>query len=163
MTQIITVHGGLTAAPEMRFSQSGTPIASGTVASTERYQDRKTGEWRDGKKLFQRWTAFGPLAENINASNLSKGERVAVTGKLHTREFQDKDGNQRSVNELEVSDFMVSIKHATAQVTRAQQQGQGGGFGAGAGQQSQQGWNTPQNGGSEPPQFGGNFDDDQPF
>lgn len=127
MTATITVQGGLTAAPELRFSQSGTPIASGTVASTDRYMDRQSNEWRDGKKLFVRWSAFKELAENIAASMLDKGAQVTVTGKLHTREYETADGQKRSSTELEVTDFAVSLKRATAQVTRTERQaGQGG-------------------------------------
>lgn len=142
MTATITVHGGLTAAPEMRFSQAGVPICSGTVASTDRYMDRQSNEWRDGKKLFVRWSAFKDLAENIAASMLDKGSQVTVTGKLHTREYEDREGNKRSSMELEVTDFAVSLKRATAQVTRAaRQEGQGGpqtpNTGAGGG------WATP--------------------
>ena len=127
MTATITVQGGLTAAPEMRYSQAGVPIASGTVASTDRYMDRQTNEWKDGKKLFVRWSAFKDLAENIAASMLDKGAQVTVTGKLHTREYEDREGNKRSSMELEVTDFAVSLKRATAQVTRTERQaGQGG-------------------------------------
>jgi len=127
MTATITVQGGLTAAPEMRYSQAGVPIASGTVASTDRYMDRQSNEWKDGKKLFVRWSAFKDLAENIAASMLDKGAQVTVTGKLHTREYEDREGNKRSSMELEVTDFAVSLRRATAQVTRAaRQDGQGG-------------------------------------
>ena len=127
MTATITVQGGLTAAPELRYSQSGTPIASGTVASTDRYMDKQTNEWRDGKKLFVRWSAFKELAENIAASQLDKGAQVTVTGKLHTREYETADGQKRSSMELEVTDFAVSLRRATVQVTRAaRQDGQGG-------------------------------------
>ena len=138
MTATITVHGGLTAAPELRYSTSGVPICSGTVASTDRYLDRQTNEWRDGKRLFVRWSAFKDLAENIAASMLDKGAQVTVTGKLHTREYEDRDGNKRSSTELEVTDLAVSLKRATAQVTRA---------GAGQGQERTQTANT---GGSDP-------------
>ena len=127
MTATITVQGGLTAAPEIRYSQAGVPIASGTVASTDRYMDRQSNEWRDGKKLFVRWSAFKDLAENIAASMLDKGAQVTVTGKLHTREYEDREGNKRSSMELEVTDFAVSLKRATAQVARTERQaGQGG-------------------------------------
>ena len=127
MTATITVQGGLTAAPEIRYSQAGVPIASGTVASTDRYMDRQTNEWKDGKKLFVRWSAFKDLAENIAASMLDKGAQVTVTGKLHTREYEDREGNKRSSMELEVTDFAVSLKRATAQVTRTTSQGGQGG------------------------------------
>lgn len=127
MTATITVHGGLTAAPEIRYSQAGVPIASGTVASTDRYMDRQSNEWRDGKKLFVRWSAFKDLAENIAASMLDKGAQVTVTGKLHTREYEDREGNKRSSMELEVTDFAVSLKRATAQVARTERQAGHGG------------------------------------
>ena len=163
MTATITVHGGLTAAPEMRYSQAGVPIASGTVASTDRYMDRQTNEWRDGKKLFVRWSAFKDLAENIAASMLDKGAQVTVTGKLHTREYEDREGNKRSSMELEVTDFAVSLKRATAQVTRTTSQGGQGGPqtpNAGAGDP----WATPgapaASGGVA---GGGGFGGDTPF
>lgn len=117
MTAHITVDGGLTTQPELRFSQSGVAIASGTIASTERYQ--KDGEWRDGKKLFLRWSAFKDLAENIAASNLDKGAQVIISGKLHTREYVDGNGSNRSSTELEVTDFAVSLKRATVDVTKS--------------------------------------------
>jgi single-strand DNA-binding protein len=118
MTEIITVHGGLTAPPELRYSAAGVPIVSGTVASTERYKDRQSGEWKDGKSLYLRFSAFKELAENIAASNLEKGAQVFVTGKLHTRQFEDRDGQKRTSVELDVVDFGVSLRRATAQVTR---------------------------------------------
>ena len=163
MTATITVHGGLTAAPEIRYSQAGVPIASGTVASTDRYMDRQSNEWRDGKKLFVRWSAFKDLAENIAASMLDKGAQVTVTGKLHTREYEDREGNKRSSMELEVTDFAVSLKRATAQVTRTTSQGGQGGHqtpNAGAGDT----WVIPgapaASGGVA---GGGGYDDDTPF
>ncbi len=119
MTESITIHGGLTSAPELPYSNNGVPIASGTVASTERYLDRQTNEWRDGKSLYLRYTAFKDMAENIAGSGLDKGSQVVVSGKLHTRSFDDRDGNKRTVIELEVTDFAVSLRRATAQVTRA--------------------------------------------
>mgnify|MGYP003451190917 CR=1 FL=1 len=163
MPATITVQGGLTAAPEMRYSQAGVPIASGTVASTDRYMDRQSNEWRDGKKLFVRWSAFKDLAENIAASMLDKGAQVTVTGKLHTREYEDREGNKRSSMELEVTDFAVSLKRATAQVTRTTSQGGQGGHqtsNAGAGDT----WVIPgapaASGGVA---GGGGYDDDTPF
>ena len=160
MTATITVHGGLTAAPEIRYSQAGVPIASGTVASTDRYMDRQSNEWRDGKKLFVRWSAFKDLAENIAASMLDKGAQVTVTGKLHTREYEDREGNKRSSMELEVTDFAVSLKRATAQVTRTTSQGGQGGPqtpNAGAGDP----WATP--GAPAASQEVGGYGDASPF
>lgn len=118
MTATITVQGGLTAEPELRYSSGGVAITAGTIASTDRYLDRQTNEWRDGKKLYLRWSAFKDLAENIAASRLEKGAHVTVTGKLHTREYQDRDGQPRSSTELEVTDFSVSLRKATVTVTR---------------------------------------------
>ncbi|MGI6878803.1 single-stranded DNA-binding protein [Microbacterium sp. gxy059] len=118
MTATITIHGGLTAAPELRYTQAGKPVCSGSVASTDRYRDRQTGEWKDGKKLYLRWTAWDQIAENIAASGLDKGAQVAITGKLHTREYEDREGVRRTSTELEVTDFAVSLRRATAQVAR---------------------------------------------
>ena len=126
MSITISVPGGLTSAPELRYSQSGVAIASGSIASTERYLDRQSNEWKDGKKLYLRWSAFKELAENIAASQLDKGAQVTITGKLHTREYEDREGQKRSSTELEVTDFAVSLKKATAQVTRTASTGGGG-------------------------------------
>ena len=146
MTATITVQGGLTAEPELRYSSGGVAIASGTIASTDRYLDRQTNEWKDGKKLYLRWSAFKDLAENIAGSQLAKGAQVTITGKLHTREYQDRDGQPRSSTELEVTDFSVSLRKATAQVTRTASTGGTGGrsqapapdepWGAGSGAQT---------------------------
>ena len=160
MTATITVQGGLTAAPEMRYSQAGVPIASGTVASTDRYMDRQSNEWRDGKKLFVRWSAFKDLAENIAASMLDKGAQVTVTGKLHTRDYEDREGNKRSSMELEVTDFAVSLKRATAQVARVS-----AGTGQGAPQTGFTGESDPWTVSGAPAgaQGGGGYGDDTPF
>lgn len=121
MTATITVQGGLTSAPELRYTGSGLAIASGTVASTDRYLDKQTQEWKDGKKLFLRWSAFKDIAENIAASQLDKGAQVTVTGKLHTREWEDNNGQKRSSTELEVTDFSVSLRKATVAVQKSGQ------------------------------------------
>lgn len=161
MTATITVHGGLTDVPELRFTTAGKAFMTGTVASTDRYLDKHTNEWRDGKKLYARFTAWGELAENIAESGLEKGAQVTVTGKLHTREYQDKDGNPRSSVELELSDFAVSLKRATARVTRVQAQGGGSSApgAASAGEWSSPSSNAPQTGAQG---FGG-FPDEEPF
>ncbi len=156
MTEQITIHGGLTAIPELRYSAQGVPIVSGTIASTERYKD-KDGEWRDGRKLFLRYSGFREVAENIAASNLDKGTQVVVTGKLLTREFEDGEGVKRTSTELEVIDFAVSLRRATAQVTRT-----GGRTGAESRSTPQTGtWSTPTEMG---PQTGvQGFDTEVPF
>jgi single-strand DNA-binding protein len=151
MTATITVQGGLTSAPELRYSQSGLAIASGTVASTDRYLDKQTQEWKDGKKLFLRWSAFKDIAENIAASQLDKGAQVTVTGKLHTREWEDNNGQKRSSTELEVTDFSVSLRKATVTVQKSGQRAA-----------SPEVWSTP----AAPAQdtFGGvSYGDDSPF
>ena len=164
MTATITVHGGLTDAPELRYTNSGKPFISGTVASTDRYLDKQTNEWKDGKKLYARFTAWGELAENIAQSGLDRGAQVVVSGKLHTREYQDKDGQPRSSVEMELSDFGVSLKRATAQVTRVSKQGQQGGFNGGSGQGQGDWVQPPANGAPAAFQGGGSFDDEpQPF
>ena len=159
---VITVVGNLTAAPELRYTNSGVPFASFTVASTPRTFDRQANEWKDNEALFLRATVWREFAEHC-ANSLAKGMRVIARGNLRQRSYDDKDGVRRVAYELDIDEIGPSLRYATAQVTRVQQQGQGGGFGAGVGQQSQQGWNAPQNGGGEPPQFGSNFDDEQPF
>lgn len=157
MTATITVQGGLTSAPEIRYSTSGVAVAGGTIASTDRYLDRQANEWKDGKKLFLRWSAFKDLAENIAASQLDKGAQVTITGKLHTREFEDREGNKRSSTELEVIDFAVSLRRATAEVTRTASQGGTGGRPAPA-TTNDDTWSTPG------AQAGGeSFGDDIPF
>lgn len=165
MTVTITVVGGLTDAPEIRYSPNGIAIASGTIASTDRYLDKQTNEWRDGKKLFLRWSAFRDLAENVAGSNLQKGAQVSITGKLHTRQYTDRDNNPRSVTELEVHDFAVSLRFATAQVTRAQSSG-GAQGGAGQPQTASDGsWPANPAGGGQADAWStpGSFGDDTPF
>ena len=163
MTQIITVHGGLVAPPELKFTQGGTPFATFTVASSDRVQNRDTGKWEDGRdKLFLRCTAWGSIGENVAASGLVKGAQVAVTGKLHTREWEQ-DGNRRSSNELKVIDFGVSLKHATASVTRAQQGGSHASGGAAAGDWSSPPENVAQNGFGDPGRFGSFDQNQEPF
>ncbi|MCT1395648.1 single-stranded DNA-binding protein [Microbacterium sp. p3-SID338] len=142
MTATITIHGGLTAAPELRYSQNGLPIVGGTVASTDRYLDRQTNEWKDGKTLYVRYTAFKDLAEHIAASGLDKGSQVVVTGKLHTRSYDDREGVKRTSTELEVIDFAVSLRRATAQVTRAASTGVQSAPNQGAAV-SEEPWQTP--------------------
>ncbi|MEJ6554051.1 single-stranded DNA-binding protein [Microbacterium esteraromaticum] len=165
MTENITIHGGLTSAPELRYSQNGLPIVSGTVASTERYLDKQTNEWRDGKKLFLRFSAFKDTAENIAASNLDKGAQVVVSGKLHTREYEDREGVKRTSTELEVTDFAVSLRYATAAVTRASR-AEGGQASRGRTETaSSDGWSTAQPGGTQSNAWStpGSFGDDTPF
>ena len=126
----ITVVGNLTADPELRFTASGAAVANFTVASTPRTFDRKSGEWKDGEALFLRCNIWRQAAENV-AESLTRGARVVVTGRLKQRSFETKEGEKRTVIELEVDEIGPSLRYATAKVNRAQRAG--GGEGAGGG------------------------------
>ena len=122
---VITIVGNLTADPELRWTQSGSPVASFTIASTPRSFDRQSGEWKDGETLFMRCTAWREMAENI-AETLRKGARAMVRGRLVQRSFETREGDRRTVVELQADEVAVSLRHARAQVTRTGGQGQQG-------------------------------------
>jgi len=126
----ITVVGNLTADPELRFTPSGAAVANFTVASTPRIYDRQSGEWKDGEALFLRCNIWRQPAENV-AESLTRGARVIVSGRLKQRSFETKEGEKRTVIELEVDEIGPSLRYATAQVTRAASGSGGGGFGGG--------------------------------
>jgi len=129
----ITVVGNLTADPELRFTSSGAAVASFTVASTPRTFDRQSGEWKDGEALFMRCSIWRQAAENV-AESLTRGARVIVSGRLKQRSYDTREGEKRTVIELEVDEVGPSLKYATAKVNRANRgEGGGGGFGGGAG------------------------------
>ncbi len=129
---IITVVGNLTADPELRFTPSGAAVANFTVASTPRIYDRQSGEWKDGEALFLRCSIWREAAENV-AESLTRGARVIVSGRLKQRSFETKEGEKRTVMELEVDEIGPSLKYATAKVNKAGRSGGGsGGFGSGA-------------------------------
>jgi len=132
---IITVVGNLTADPELRFTPSGAAVANFTVASTPRTFDRQTNEWKDGEALFLRCSAWKQLAENV-AESLQKGTGVIAQGRLKQRSYETKEGEKRTVVELEVDEIGPTLKWATAKVTRA---GRGGGGQGGGGYGGQQG------------------------
>lgn len=156
---VICVVGNLTADPEMRYTNSGVPFASFTIASTPSTFDKQSNEWKDGDALFLRATIWREHAEHV-ANSLTKGARVIARGNLTQRKYRDKDGNDRTSYELDIDEIGPSLRYATAQVTRVTQHGSGGGFGAGAGAASSGSGNAPQAAESG---FGGGFDDDQPF
>ena len=114
----ITLVGNLTADPELRFTQSGVPVADFTVASTPRIFDRASGEWKDGDALFLRCTLWRQPAENV-AETLTKGARVIVTGRLRQRSYDTREGEKRTVVEVDVEEIGPSLRYATARVTRA--------------------------------------------
>jgi single-strand DNA-binding protein len=130
---VITVIGNLTADPELRFTPSGAAVANFTVASTPRMFDRQTNEWKDGEALFLRCSIWREAAENV-AESLTRGSRVIVSGRLKQRSFETREGEKRTVVELEVDEIGPSLKYATAKVNKASRSGGGGGgFGAGGG------------------------------
>ena len=100
---ILTIVGNLTADPDLRFTPAGAAVTTFTVASTPRTYDRQQGEWKDGQALFMRCTVWRDAAENV-ADTLTRGTRVIVTGRLKQRSFETRDGEQRTVIELEVDE-----------------------------------------------------------
>ncbi|MBP2412654.1 single-strand DNA-binding protein [Arthrobacter stackebrandtii] len=165
----ITVIGNLTGDPELRFTPSGSAVANFTVASTPRTFDRQSNEWKDGETLFLRASIWREAAENV-AESLTKGMRVIVSGRLKSRTYDTKEGEKRTVMELEVEEIGPSLRYANAKVNRTQRSGgqgggnfgggQGGNFGggnAGGGQGgfgggNQGGGNAPWGGGQQQPQ-----------
>jgi single-strand DNA-binding protein len=130
---VITVIGNLTADPELRFTPSGAAVANFTVASTPRQFDRQTNEWKGGEALFLRCNIWREAAENV-AESLTRGSRVIVSGRLKQRSFETREGEKRTVVELEVDEIGPSLKYATAKVNKASRSGGGGGgFGSGSG------------------------------
>src|SRR4029079_2773086 len=130
---IITVIGNLTADPELRFTPSGAAVATLAVSSTPRQFDRQTNEWKDGEALFLRCNIWREAAENV-AESLVRGSRVIVSGRLKQRSFETREGEKRTVVELEVDEIGPSLKYATAKVNKASRSGgAGGGFGGGGG------------------------------
>ncbi|MFD9889564.1 single-stranded DNA-binding protein [Amycolatopsis sp. NPDC059027] len=163
---VITVIGNLTSDPELRFTPSGAAVANFTVASTPRTLDRQTGEWKDGEALFLRCNIWRQAAENV-AESLTRGARVVVQGRLKQRSFETKEGEKRTVVELEVDEIGPSLRYATAKVNKVSRgSGGGGGFGGapsgggGGGAPADDPW------GSAPPASsggGGGFSDEPPF
>ncbi|MDO4900663.1 single-stranded DNA-binding protein [Actinomyces sp.] len=153
---VITIIGNLTADPEMRFTPSGAAVASFTIASTPRSFDRQAQEWRDGETLFMRCSIWRDAAENV-AESLTKGTRVIAQGRLQQRSYTTREGENRTVVEMQVDEIGPSLRYAKAQVTRQPRGGGQGGFNQGgqggynAGQQ-QGGYN--QGGYSNAPQGG---------
>ena len=143
---IITIVGNLTADPEMRFTPSGAAVASFTVASTPRTFDRQAGEWKDGETLFMRCSIWRDAAENV-AESLTKGTRVIVQGRLVQRSYTTREGENRTVVEMQVDEIGPSLRYAKAQVTRQPRGGGQGGFGGNQGGQGGYNQGGPQQGG----------------
>ncbi|QOH59823.1 single-stranded DNA-binding protein [Rhodococcus rhodochrous] len=165
---VITVIGNLTADPELRFTPAGAAVANFTVASTPRVFDRQSNEWKDGDALFLRCNIWREAAEHV-AESLHRGDRVIVQGRLKQRSYETREGEKRTVIELEVEEIGPSLRYATAKVTKSNGGGSGAtGFGGGGRSSGRSGggagatddpWgdNTPGHGGG-----GGGFGDDEP-
>lgn len=167
---VITVIGNLTDDPELRFTPSGAAVAKFRVASTPRFMDKASGEWKDGEALFLACTVWRQAAEHV-AESLQRGSRVILSGRLKQRSYETREGEKRTVIELEVDEIGPSLRYATAKVQKMSRSGGGGGgFGASGGGQGGGGgnfddpWATaapagkPNGAGS-----GGNFDEEPPF
>jgi len=159
----ITVIGNLTADPELRFTPSGAAVASFTVASTPRTFDRNTGEWKDGDALFLRCNIWRQAAENV-AESLTRGSRVLVSGRLRQRSFETREGEKRTVVELEVDEVGPSLRYATAKINKVNRgsSGGGGGYGSGSGAPADDPWGSAQPAGPAGP-AGPAADDEPPF
>jgi single-strand DNA-binding protein len=116
---VLTIVGNLTSEPELRFLPSGQAVANFTVASTPRTYDRQTGQWRDGEALFLRCALWGQPAENASES-LDRGMRVVVSGRLKQRSFETREGEKRTVVELDVDEIGPSLRYATAKVSKVE-------------------------------------------
>jgi single-strand DNA-binding protein len=154
----ITIVGNLVDDPELRFTPSGAAVAKFRIASTPRYLDRQTNEWKDGEGLFLTVNIWRQMAENV-AESLQRGMRVMVQGRLKQRSYETKEGEKRTVYEIEADEIGPSLKLATAKVNKTSRGaggGAGGGFGggaAGAGGAAEDPWSSAPSGGfsDEPP------------
>jgi single-strand DNA-binding protein len=128
----ITVVGNLVADPELRFTPSGQPVATFRIASTPRIRDNASGDWKDGDSLFLTCNVWRQAAENV-AESLQRGMRVIVTGRLKQRNYETKEGEKRTVYEVEADDVGPSLRNASAKVNRASRGSGESGFGGGNG------------------------------
>ncbi|MQA25572.1 MAG: single-stranded DNA-binding protein [Micromonosporaceae bacterium] len=137
---VITVVGNLVDDPELRFTSSGAAVAKFRIASTPRFLDKQTGEWKDGDALFLSCNIWRQAAENV-AESLTRGSRVIVQGRLRQRSYETREGEKRTVYELEVDEVGPSLRYATAKVQKmSRSSGGGGGFGGSGGQSNNGGF-----------------------
>jgi len=158
----ITIVGNLVADPELRFTPAGQPVATFRVASTPRIRDAASGEWKDGDSLFLTCNVWRQAAENA-AESLQRGMRVIVSGRLRQRNYETKEGEKRTVYEVEVDDVGPSLRNASAKVTRAnrssggfsggQNGGNQGGQGSSGGGRAEDPWASDSAGYSDEPPF----------
>ena len=153
----ITVVGNLVADPELRFTPAGQPVATFRVASTPRIMDRQTNEWKDGDSLFLTCNVWRQAAENV-AESLQRGMRVIVSGRLKQRNYETKEGEKRTVYEVEVDDVGPSLRNASAKVNRASRGGGEGGFGGGGNRSGGGGGGGNYGGGGQPSSGGSGSD-----
>jgi single-strand DNA-binding protein len=143
---VITLVGNLVDDPELRFTPSGAAVAKFRIASTPRFLDKQTNEWKDGESLFLSCNVWRQAAENV-AESLQRGMRVIVQGRLKQRSYETKEGEKRTVIEMEVDEVGPSLRYASAKVTKTQRGNGGGGFGgqhggSSGGQQQEDPWAT---------------------
>ena len=131
---VITIVGNLVGDPELRYTPTGQAVATFRIASTPRFMDRTTNEWKDGDSLFLSCNVWRQAAENV-AESLQRGMRVIVQGRLRQRSYETKEGEKRTVYEVEVDEVGPSLRNASAKVTKSSRStGGSGGFGGGGGQ-----------------------------
>jgi single-strand DNA-binding protein len=161
----ITIAGNLVDDPELRFTPAGQPVARFRVASTPRFRDNSTGEWKDGDSLFLTCNVWRQAAENA-AESLTRGMRVIVAGRLRQRSYETKEGEKRTVYEVEVDDVGPSLRNASAKVNKvARSTGNGGGQGGSAGASRAADGASGSGGDTDPwaADSGGNYSDEPPF
>jgi single-strand DNA-binding protein len=159
----ITVIGNLTDDPELRFTPSGAAVAKFRVASTPRFLDKQTNEWKDGEPLFLTCNVWRQAAENV-AESLQRGARVIVSGRLRQRSYETREGEKRTVFELEVDEIGPSLRYATAKVQKmSRSSGSGGGYGSGGNGGSASSFDDPWASAAPAGGSGGNFDEEPPF
>jgi single-strand DNA-binding protein len=149
----ITIVGNLVDDPELRFTPSGAAVAKFRIASTPRYLDRQTNEWKDGEGLFLTVNIWRQMAENV-AESLQRGMRVMVQGRLKQRSYETKEGEKRTVYEIEADEIGPSLKLATAKVNKTSRGGGGAPGGSGGGSPAEDPWaSSPSSGFSDEPPF----------
>jgi single-strand DNA-binding protein len=149
----ITIAGNLVDDPELRFTPAGQPVARFRIASTPRFLDKNTNEWKDGDSLFLTCNVWRQAAENV-AESLTRGMRVIVSGRLRQRSYETKEGEKRTVYEVEVDDVGPSLRNASAKVNRIARSGGDGGYGGGGGGQRSSGGSGGRSSGGQRDQGG---------
>ena len=139
---VITVVGNLTSDPELRYTQNGLAVANFTIASTPRNFDRASNDWKDGEALFLRASVWREFAEHV-AGSLTKGSRVIATGRLKQRSYETKEGEKRSVVEINADEIGPSLRWARAEIERIARDGGSTGGGSGSSGGSSSGGRAP--------------------